>query len=399
MRVRTLWVACLLAAGLALAPRAAYAQTEDGADGALPDPIFPFPLYHNHPAKGGLFTYAEFVMWRQTNPLNHQPIAYQGFFDVQGLLSGTPGQFIGSGNLVLDAKDAGGPGSYQPGLVGGIGYRFENGVTFSAEWLYLYEAKYFRDANIIPPAFVGLGAQLENTFLTAPVYNFSNFYAGPPLKSLTIPVGDAYGIWNGASEMIISFRQRTQQIQGIFRIPIHETECWRTYGLIGPRFFWIWERFRWLTTSEDPDGNFNPATDQAIYNNVVSNRMYGIHIGMGNEWYLGKGVAVALDTEGAIFLDSVKQEAKYELGVKDQPGQVKRTVVTYTVVPEVQANLNLCWYPIEGVQLQLGYDLMAFFNTVAASHPVSFDVGGLDPPWGRVSRVFDGWHAGIAFIW
>jgi hypothetical protein len=310
------------------------------------------------------------------------------------------GQFVGSGELALDAKDAGGPGTYQPGHNLGIGYRFEDGLTVTFEWMHLYKALYWHEANIIPNgAFVGLGAQLENTFLTAPVYNFTNIYAGPPLKSLTVPFGDMYGIWNGASIMTEEFDQRTEQWQMVFRVPIHETECWRSYGLVGPRFFWIWERFKWMTTSEDPSGSFNPPTDIAIYTNIVSNRMYGSYVGWGNEWYIGKGFAVNLDTEAALYLDVVKERAKYETGQKDFPGSVKRARTEYTIAPEVRANLQLNWYPMEGVQFRLGYDVMAFFNTIASPHPVSFNVGALDPPWARTARIFDGLEVGLAFIW
>ena len=61
--------------------------------------------------------------------------------------------------------------------------------------------------------------------------------------------------------------------------------------------------------------------------------------------------------------------------------------------------MNLWWYPTEGIQLRVGYDAMAFFNTVAGKTPVDFNFGGLAPTWDRgVYRLFDGINAGIALI-
>jgi hypothetical protein len=393
MRVRTLGLAVLLGVGLALAPRPAHAQTEDGA---IPDPIFPFPLYHNHPAKGGLFTTGEFVFYRQTNPLEHQPIAFRGFFDATGQLTGRVGQFVGSAALALDARDAGGPGSYQPGFRVGIGYRFQNALSVEFSWMYLTTARYFHVATIIPPVF-RLGTQLEETFITSPVYNFTNFYAGPAQDLQIGPPGGTYGIWNAADIMTIQFTQKTQQYELAFRTPIHETECWRSYGLVGPRFFWIWERFFWRTEDQDFTGTAS-SLDVAHYTNIVSNRMYGVFLGVGNEWYLGGGFALSCDLSASLYLDYVRERAKYELGEKDFPGAVKRAKNDYALVPEVRANVNLWWYPIEGIQLRVGYNVMAFFNTIAAPHPVSFDPGALDPPWERRARFFDGLNAGIALI-
>ncbi len=393
MRVRIIWLAWLLTAGVALAPGAARAQTEDGA---IPSVITPLPLFHNHPAKGGFFTTGSFVMYRQTNPLEHQPIAFRGFFDVTGELTGNQGQFVGSAALALDAKDAGGPGTYQPGLKVGIGYRFQDGLSVELNWMHLADARYQRVATIIPPLFK-FGPQNADSFLTAPVFNFPNDYAGPANKVEIARPGEVYGIWNGASLMQIDFTQRTEQVELAFRKPVFETECWRSYALAGPRFFWIWEKFRWRTVSQDFRGQAEP-TDVAIYTNIVSNRLYGAYLGLGNEWYLGYGVAFSLDLEAAAYLDIVKERAKYELGARDAGGQHKRAKVDYTIVPEGRGTATLWWYPTEGIQLRLGYDLMAFFNTVAAPHPVSFDWGALDPAWEKRARVFDGIQAGVAFI-
>src|SRR5262249_18699146 len=109
------------------------------------------------------------------------------------------------------------------------------------------------------------------------------------------------------------------------------------------------------------------------------------------------GFAFSVECQGSIYLDSVREIAKYETGQKDGPAS-KRGKVDYNVVPEVSANVQLWWYPMEGIQMRIGYDVMGFFNTIAAPNPVSFNFGGLDPAWESKNRWFDGINAGIAFI-
>jgi len=167
--------------------------------------------------------------------------------------------------------------------------------------------------------------------------------------------------------------------------------------LVGPRFFWIWRRFKWTTVSSAANGDELPIWE-AIYTNIVSNRMYGAHMGFGQEWYLGHGFAASLDVEGALLLDVVRERAEYALGEKDLPPINKRTKTDYSVVPEAQASANLWWYPTEGVQLRLGYEAMGFFNTKGFHKPVDFNWGAVDPPYEHIFRFFHGLHAGIALI-
>src|SRR5262245_22211960 len=160
MRGRTIWLAGLVAAGLTLAPVVARAQdgglTPDGGlmldgpifraqtpDGAIPDEDVPLPLGHNPANKGGFFIGAEFLFFRQTNTLEHQPIGFQGFFDADGILTGNPGSFVGSGKEVLDAKMAGGPGTYTPGLRTTLGYSWKDGTSIDIQWLHLEKAQYW----------------------------------------------------------------------------------------------------------------------------------------------------------------------------------------------------------------------------------------------------------------
>ena len=68
-------------------------------------------------------------------------------------------------------------------------------------------------------------------------------------------------------------------------------------------------------------------------------------------------------------------------------------------MPSGTADLNLWFYPIEGVQLRAGYNFMTFLNTIEARDPIAFDARSFDPDWkNRPTRFLDGFNAGIGFI-
>jgi hypothetical protein len=139
------------------------------------------------------------------------------------------------------------------------------------------------------------------------------------------------------------------------------------------------------------------ADDVAVYTNIVSNRMYGPVFGCGSEWYLGWGLALSLDLRAAVFVDVVKERARYER--QDKFIASKRSRTEYTVVPELDAIGNIWWYPFEGIEVRFGYDLMNFFNTVASPKPVDFNYGAMAPAWEKGTyRFMEGFHAGIGFI-
>ena len=92
MRGTSKWQAWLLKAGLAvmaLAPNVGFGQ-EPGR----PDPVFPLPIGHDRMETGGFFVDGNVVLFRQTNPLRNQPIAFRGFTDSDGSFSGVPGTFV-----------------------------------------------------------------------------------------------------------------------------------------------------------------------------------------------------------------------------------------------------------------------------------------------------------------
>ena len=407
MRTRTAWLAGVLTFGMALAPATAMAQYQPVP---APDWQSPLPLGHDRYETGGFYLSTRFLLYKTTNPLRNQEIAYRGLVDFDGsitaAINGTPagtviipgvsrpGTFIGSRSVALRADDVG-DGSYMPGLGLSAGWRFENGVTVDVDWWHLFEAKYAASASLVPPGLNPGGVLLADTFLFSPVFNFPIEFSGPAQKVALGNPGAAYGIWNGASLMQTEFVQRVNGADITVRIPWFQDDNVRCYGLIGPRFVWFWERFKWRTVSYDTTGFAGP-DDVAVYTNIVSNRMYGMSFGAGTEWYLKYGLSLALDVRVATLIDVVKERARYQRD--DKAIAVKRSKTEYEFVPEVQANLALMWYPIEGIQVQAGYDFMAFFNTISSKNPVSFNFGSLDPHWGSTTRLLDGIKVGIAFV-
>jgi hypothetical protein len=338
-----------------------------------------------------------------------------------GLLGVGQGAFVGSRARIFDVQQVTGPNSYQPGFTMEGGWKFQDGTALTVSWLYLSEGRFNAAVTQTNNAVQQFGANDQNSFLTSFVFNFPSQYAGPfskvtvPTNQLPtspngapfIPVGGVYGIWNGASVMTEEFVQRTEQIEATYRFPFYETECYRISGLVGPRFFWIWERYRWRTTdiglvfdtaSSLPVAAPDSPEFVAVYNNIVSNRMYGVKTGVSQEWYIGRGFAAMLDTQVCLFLDVVREKVNYQLGDKMVAPQAKRAKTQYQAVPEFQATPRLMWYAWEGIQFSIGYDLMAFFNTISSPRPIDFNYGSLTPGYESTFRFYDGFQAQIALV-
>jgi hypothetical protein len=380
------------------------------------DPTFPLPLYHDRPERGGFYAAAEFLYMRMKNPLDNQIIAVRGLLDFDGSitadLNGTiinpvnaappvivpgvsmPGTFLGSGAPALNAGQASGPLTWEPGWRLTAGWRFRDGLAVEVSWMSLVEAKYAAVATLVPPT-LNPGPLLLETFLFSPVVNFPNDYAGPALKVALGNPFAAYGIWNGATVETIEFVQRFSQYDINARVPIFETDYCRCYGWVGFRHVSLWERFKWRVVAEDFTGSANQ-DDVALYNNIVSNQMYGPDVGWGSEVYCCKGFALSLDLKAAGMVDFVHEIASYERG--DFATKAKRAKKTFEFVPELDAIASLWWYPIEGVQVKIGYNFLNFFNTISSPNPVDFNFASLNPEWKTTYRWIDGFNAGIGFI-
>jgi Legionella pneumophila major outer membrane protein precursor len=392
MRMRIRWF--LLIAGLFLIPSTGFAQMD------VPPVSFTGPLSHPRFEDGGLYVGFNFVYMNTNRTLASQIIAVRGFKDLDGSITGgPPGAFSGSGVTALETNQVMGPGQNQPGWDLFFGWRFEGGVAVELSWRHLVQVQYHAAAGLIPPDF-NTGIFFENTFLFAPVTNFSTAWAGANPKFPTGSNAATFGIWNAASEMNISFTQRYDIYSVNARIPMWETADYRAYGLFGPRIVWIWERFDWRTVSADVNGNSAPE-ESAIYSNTVSNRLYGVHFGSGHDWFLGTtpigGFAVNVDLEGGLYVDLAKTTANYNRG--DGLVSSGRSGRLSSIVPSAEIRAGLKWYVWEGISIDLGYDIQTYFNTIASPKPVDFNLGTVDPQYEHYFfRWYHGFHFGISFV-
>src|SRR5205085_6193699 len=115
--------------------------------------------------------------------------------------------------------------------------------------------------------------------------------------------------------------------------------------LFGGRAVVMWERFKWRTV-DYPVNQIPIPLDVANYTNIVSQRMYGLHVGCGNEWYLGSNrlgaLSVIVEGDASLLLDFIKLRARYELGDESMAATHNRN--KYNFVPEVEGNLGFMWY-------------------------------------------------------
>jgi hypothetical protein len=361
------------------------------------DPIIPLPT--GRAGDPGFYGTAEFVMLDQTRALGRQTIAIRGFYDSAGNITGVPGTLIGGGTVALSTKNFSG-NYYQPGFNVEVGYRTEGGIRLFASYMQLMEAQYSRSAGPIPPG-LSPDANLADTFISSPVYNFNPQFSGPQNKlavdgTATNGGFTAYGIWNGSTDQVIEFYQRYTQMQFGGRFPMFQTDYSRLYGVAGAQFSWIFERFRWYAVSDDVNGVSTPQ-DAAYYTNTLSQRMYGAMFGIGHEIFVANQFSISAEVTGSGLLDVAVERAKYELA--DRTTESKWSLDQYRFVPNANAAVNLWWYPVEGVQLRVGYQIMTFYNTLYMRDPVGFNFGDINPKYDvRAFRLFHGINAGIGFF-
>jgi hypothetical protein len=398
MRKRFGWL--LFAVGVLSAPAAARAQ-DTNYTYEVPPPSFPFtgPLSHPRYESGGFYAGAQFLYMKQSRPIGGQLVAVRGFMDVDGSITGTPRTFVGSGAEALNTNQVSGAGNFQPGSNIFIGWRFENGVTVDVNWLHLFDARYSASASSIAPGFL-VGGQLADTFLFSGVSNFPPQFAGPAKNLPFGNPGATYGIWNAAETMQEQFKQRFDMGGINMRMPIWQTDSYRSYALLGPRLVSMWEEYWWRTVSSDPTG-LNSGLDVATYHNIVSNRLYGVHMGCGNDWFLGTtpvgGFAATLDVEAGLYLDFVKGRAGYDLDTRSYAIHRSRNLAS--LVPGAEARAGLWWYPWEAISVNLSYNFYGFFNTIASRNPIDFNAGTVDPQYDTgIFRMLSGISFGVSFV-
>lgn len=383
------------------------------------------PLSHPRYEDGGIYTSLEFLYMKQRNLTKTQPLVFRGFIDVDGSITGTAGTFVGSGAKALDAHDVAGAQSWSPGFNLTLGYRFADGLAIEARWWHLADVRSSAAASVIAPNYQN-GPQLQDTFLFSPVFNVPPQFAGNAnnVSSTTANPGATWGIWNAASMSQIYFTQRFDMVDVMGRIPIMQTDNYRSYGLFGPRGIVMWERFKWRTVDVGlPSATIDPNTGVVTfptvgpngfasgnaggntigdYNNVVSNRLYGMVVGCGNEFRLGDTpvgtFSVYADLNVALYLDFVKGRARYELEDRSISYTYARNL--FTVAPGFDGRIGFQWYIYEAISIRLGYNYVGLFNTVASPTPVDFNVGLARPRYEKGQfRSFEGLDFGIGFVW
>jgi hypothetical protein len=398
----------LLLTALALTlPTWAYAQED------IVPRTYVGPLSHPRYESGGFYTALEFLYMKQRNTIGSQVVATRGFIDVDGSITGFAGTYVGTGTPALNTSQLGGPETFSPGFNLTLGYRFESGLAVQASWWHLADVRLSASASVIAPNYQN-GPLLQDTFLTSPVFNVPGQFAGNLFNTVVGNPGATFGIWNASSFQQISFVQRFDMVDVLGRIPITETENYRSYGYFGPRAIVMWERFKWRTVDVGaPDlatlatfnqagiGNAGPNTI-ANYTNVVSNRLYGLVLGCGNEFYLGNtpvgAFSLYADVYGSLYGDFVKGRARYSLEDRSIAFTYARNM--FTLAPGFDARVGFQWYIYEAICIRLGYNYLGLINTVASPNPIDFNLGQARPAYQRNQyRSFDGLDFGIGFVW
>lgn len=407
--MRTRLFRWLIAALFLTLPTSVFAQAE-----VIPRP-FVGPLSHPRYEEGGLYTSIEFLYMKQRNLTRHQPIVFRGFVDFDGSITGVAGTYVGDNSVALDARQIAGNQSWSPGFNLTLGYRFQNAVAIEARWWHLADVRSSASASVTAPNYLN-GAQTENTYLFSPNFNVPPQFAGNAFNVFApgSNPGATWGIWNAASFSSISWVQRFDMVDVLARIPVLETENYRNYGLFGPRGIVMWERFNWRTVDVGLPGA-NSAVDSngfatgnaggntiANYSNTVSNRLYGMFLGCGNEFRLGDTpigtFSLYADINAALYLDFVKGRAQYRLEDRSMALGFKRNM--FTLAPGFDGRIGFQWYIYEAITIRLGYNYLALFNTVASPVPVDFNVGAPRPEYLKGQyRSFEGLDFGVGLVW
>src|SRR5262249_49508690 len=107
------------------------------------------------------------------------------------------------------------------------------------------------------------------------------------------------------------------------------------------------------------------------------------------------GFALTVEGEGGLFLDLVKARANWTL--EDRSIVAHRNRNFSLLSPMASGNIKLWWFPIEGLEFNVGYDAMLFFNTMANRHPIDFDFSPITPGLDKtVTRFFHGLRLGFS---
>jgi hypothetical protein len=56
------------------------------------------------------------------------------------------------------------------------------------------------------------------------------------------------------------------------------------------------------------------------------------------------------------------------------------------------------WYPLNGLQVRLGYNAWGFFNTQYMQQPIGFNAGFIQPEYStKFLRLYQGMNVGVSY--
>jgi hypothetical protein len=355
------------------------------------------------PAKQGPFVYADIVYFTQTWTLGTQTVAVRGLRDSTGVITGTPGTLIGSGEVAL-ATDNFGRTEYSPGVNLGVGWKFDDGSVVTARVMHVSGQTFASSASLATP-FGRSRPDLSDTFLLADVFNFPPQFGGPDRRTAfegttingqLIPDRAFLGVWNGASNMSIDYKRWYTEAEVGGRTPLFESNKSKVYGIGGVRYHMFMDRFQFLSQAFDTAGNTG-GRFEALYSNTLSQRLYGPYIGCAHDWYLQGNFSLSAELTGGLMANFIKMRAKYELG--DNTVQAKRSRNAIDLVPTAGGNVNLWWYPVSGIQVRVGYTANTFYNTRNMEQPIGFNYGAIDPAYEtQYFRLIHGLNVGVGIF-
>ena len=152
--------------------------------------------------------------------------------------------------------------------------------------------------------------------------------------------------------MDIKFTQRYQEMNIGVRVPMFQTDYSRVYGMAGGRFALVLRAVHLADRELRQRRNRIPALTPPITPTPSRSACTARSSGAGTRSSSPTQFSVSLRPDRCPLLDVAKQRAKYELG--DETVQSKWGREEFRLVPNANADLNLWWYPIEGVQIRVG---------------------------------------------
>jgi hypothetical protein len=147
---------------------------------------------------------------------------------------------------------------------------------------------------------------------------------------------------------------------------------------------------------QDIDGNTSPY-DTMLYDNEWENQLIGLTTGCQHEYYLGNGFAISCDGRLGIFANLQQNKTIVARG-DDSTIAISVQERNLTFSPSGQLGVYGWWYPFEGIQIRAGYEVFGALNIRRSEHPVSFDLGHLDPAYDNQALIMDGFVLGFSLI-